>query len=93
MAEMPIFKWQRQVEEILKELPVPSDAEELNNVLQAIIDKCQTACRPEGSDWIVIKTLIEIMSQDLYPMACAWAAFQLGVAYERYQRERSSGKP
>ena len=93
MTQKPIPEWQRQVEEIIIKAPEGTDAEELNNILQAILDIHQTVRRPEGPPGIVVNLILQGATQELYPMACAWAAFQLGVGYERYQHERSSGKP
>jgi len=78
-------KWQEQVEAILRE-KFPGD--ELSPLLKKafeLIDLVGTVEIPSGDIGQVVAPILKHASEGLRPLAAVYAAFQLGVAYERYQ--------
>ena len=80
-------KWQREVEAILRR---KSKKDELPQIYLELIDVAQQVEVPSGDTGKVVGYLLEAMSQDLYPLAATYAGFQLGAAWERYNRKNDA---
>lgn len=92
MAKKQRPKWQQEIEVILKKQQDESGVGETVKIFDALLEIVKIIDIPEGNDGSLIQLMLSKMSQELYPLAIAMAGFQLGIAWERYQRERSSGK-
>ena len=78
-------KWQQQVEAILrKEFGEDEFWEQLKRAFE-LSDLAQIVELPTGDMEKIISILLKQASEELRPLAAAYAAFQLGMAYERLQ--------
>ena len=86
-------KWQQEIEELLTQEYLPSEAERKQKVRQDILEHLKAINKPDGADWDVIQTICNAALNTLAPRSAFYAAFQVGIAYERYKNaQRSSGK-
>lgn len=78
-------KWQQQVEAILrKEFGEDEFWEQLKRAFE-LSDLAQIVELPIGDMGKIISILLKQASEELRPLSTAYAAFQLGMAYERLQ--------
>jgi len=78
-------KWQQQVEAILrKEFGEDKFWEQLKRAFE-LSDLAQIVELPTGDMGKIISILLKQASEELRPLAAAYAVFQLGMAYERLQ--------
>ena len=80
-----ISKWQEQVEAILREKFSGDDFSQLLKKAFELVDLVGTVELPSGDIGQVVAPILKHASEGLRPLAAVYAAFQLGVAYERYQ--------
>lgn len=78
-------KWQEQIEEILRKRY--HGYELLKRLKKAIelTDVAHTVEIAPGDIGEAVSSLLTLASEELRPLAAAYAAFQLGIAYERLQ--------
>ena len=89
MKQENIPKWQEQIEELLRKnyqgderLEQVKKAIELTDLAHAV----EIALR---GYWGAVSAVLTLASVELYPQAAVYAAFQLGVAYERLENANS----
>jgi len=83
MAQSQIPKWQRQIEELLKE---QFNEDELDPVVEKINELTQMANqveRPQDETWEAVKAIIHAAIDNLQPLTVAYLCFQLGAANEK----------
>lgn len=85
MAQDEIPKWQKEVEEILREKFQGDELSEQLKRANELIDLVQEVEVPSGDTGQAIGTMLKLASEELRSLAAVYAGFQLGVAWERYQ--------
>ena len=86
-------KWQQEIEELLKREYSEDELKRKLKVLQDILDHYKDKEQPAGDEWDVIRVVCHGAVNELAVKPLFYAAFQLGIAYERYKNaQRSSGK-
>ena len=82
MEQKNIPKWQEQIEELLRKNYQGDElAEQVKNAIE-LTALAHAVEIPEGD---TVSAVLTLASEELYPRAAVYAAFQLGVAYERLQ--------
>jgi len=76
-------KWQREIEEILREKFQGDELSQMIEKFNELIKAAETVDIPSGSMAEILGPLLKSASEELYPLAAVYAGFQLGVAYER----------
>ncbi|MBA7702267.1 hypothetical protein ES703_111027 [subsurface metagenome] len=80
MRQKNIPKWQKQIEEILRKNYQGDElAEQVKNAIK-LTDFASAVEIPEGD---TVSAVLNLAIEELYPRAAVYAAFQLGVTYER----------
>ncbi|MBA7464967.1 hypothetical protein ES707_00125 [subsurface metagenome] len=85
MEQKNIPKWQEQVEAILRK---KFQGDELSKQVKKAIELTDLAHAvgiPSGDTGEAVSAVLTLASEELYPLAAVYAAFQLGVAYERLE--------
>lgn len=85
MASNEEPKWQEQVKEILRKEFGEDEFSEQQKRAFEMIDIARIVELPPGDMGKIISSLLTLASEELGPRAAAYAAFQLGTAYERLQ--------
>lgn len=85
MEQKNIPKWRQQIEEILRRHCQGRRA--FGSIKKAIelTDLAHAVEIPSGDTGEAVSAALTLASKELYPRAAVYAAFQLGVAYERLQ--------
>jgi len=88
-------KWQEQIKELLREHYHGDDllklAEQVKkaNVLVALIQDVEI---PSGDYGEVVIQMLKMASEELPPLAAVYAGFQLGMAWERLNKEKADAR-
>ncbi len=82
MEQKNIPKWQQQIEDLLRD---HYRGEELSEQLKKAIELTDLAHAVEIPSGETVSAVLNLASKELYPRAAVYAAFQLGVAYERLE--------
>ena len=78
-------KWQEQIEEILRKNYQGDElAEQLKRAIE-LTDLAHTVEIPSGDTGEAAIAVLNLASEELRPRSAVYAAFQLGMAYERLQ--------
>lgn len=85
MAADKIPKWQEQIEAILREKYQGDELTRQLETVNALISLVEAVDMPSGDTGGIVSQLLKNASEELRPLTATYAAFQLGVAYERYQ--------
>lgn len=85
MNQNQVPKWQEQVEAILREKFPGDEFSQLLKKSLELIELVREVELPSGEIGKVVAPILKHTSEELRPLAAVYAAFQLGVAYERYQ--------
>ena len=87
MEQKNIPKWQQQIEEILsKHYQGEELAEQVKKAIE-LTDLAHGVEIPSGDTGKAVSAVLNLASKELYSLAAVYAAFQLGVAYERLENE------
>lgn len=81
-------KWPEEIEEILRK-------HHQGNIAKRIIklaDLAEDVKVPSGDHGEVVILMLKSASEDLQPLAAVYAGFQLGVAWERLNKEKADAK-
>jgi len=88
MKQNQIPKWQEEIEKILQGHFV---GEELSRHLKIVCDLGELTREvkpPTGDIGLAVAAILKHASEELYPLAVAYSAFTLGVAYEKFQNTK-----
>ena len=88
MAENEKPKWQRQIEEMLKEQFSDDETERVRQAAIILLDKIKQVERPQDEYWEAIKMILHAAMEGFDSLSMAYMGFQLGAAYEKFQNER-----
>lgn len=77
--------WQKQVEEILRKKYQGDELSERVRQAIELTDLAHEVEIPPGDTGEAVSAVLTLASEELYPLAAVYAAFQIGVAYERLQ--------
>ena len=80
-----IPKWQEQIEAILRKKYQGNELSEQVKKAIELTDLAYAVEMPSGDAGGAVSAVLTLASKELYPLAAVYAAFQLGVAYERLQ--------
>ncbi len=78
-------KWQQQIEEILRKHYQGDELSEQVKKAIELTDLAHAVEIPSGDTGEAVSAVLNLASKELYPMAAVYAAFQLGIAYERLE--------
>jgi len=81
-------KWQRQVEQILRSKYVGPELLEFMEHTLKLVELTKRVEVPSGRAGTIVALMMKEASRELKPLAGVYAGFQIGVAWERYQREQ-----
>jgi len=85
-------RWQRQIEEILREKFQGEELADQIRKANELIAIADTVDIPSGDIAEILGLLLKNASKDLRPLAAVYAGFQMGVAYERFQKDHPKAK-
>lgn len=85
MEQKNIPKWRQQIEEILRRHCQGRRASGSIKKAIELTDLAHAVEIPSGDTGEAVSAVLTLASKELYPRAAVYAAFQLGVAYERLQ--------
>ena len=93
MEASKIPKFQRQIEEILREHYQGDELSEQLKTANELISLIQDLEVPSGNAGQFIAQVLKLASEELRPLVVAYTGFRLGVAYARYKNiDWSSGE-
>lgn len=85
MDQNNIPKWQKEVEQLLRERYQGDELSEQIKKAQELAKLVEEVEVPNGDNAQLVSWILKEASKDLRPLAAVYAGFQLGVAYERCQ--------
>jgi len=85
MAQSTGPKWQKEIEEILRQKFQGDELLEQLERTQELVDLTQAVEIPSGDTGQIVVQILKLASEDLRPLVATYAGFQLGVAWERLQ--------
>jgi len=85
MTQTNIPKWQEQIEELLRKNYQGDELSEQVKKAIELTDLAHAVEIPSGDTGEAVSAVLAMASEELYPRAAVYVAFQLGVAYERLQ--------
>lgn len=78
-------KWQQQVEQMLREKYPGDEGSRFLKRAYELGELARGVEIPTGDTGEIVALILKLASEDLYPLAAAYTAFMLGVAWEKYQ--------
>ena len=78
-----MLKWQKEVEEIIKNRFPDGDSSEMLKEATKIVSMVEQMDPPAGELGEVVNEMMARASQDVPPLVSTYAGFMLGVAWER----------
>ena len=85
MGEDRRSKWQEEVDAILREKYQGDELLKRVKVTTQLVEFFKTVEKPSGIIGDVIGNILKAATEELPTLPAAYTAFQVGVAYERYQ--------
>ena len=85
MGQENMPEWQEQIEKLLKKHYQGEELSEQVGKAIELTDLAHAVKIPSGDTGEAVSAVLTLASKELYPLAAVYAAFQLGVAYERLQ--------
>lgn len=82
-------KWQKQIEEILREHYQGDELSEQVKGANKLVALTQEVEIPSGNDGWVVAQMLKMASDELSPLAAVYVGFQLGVCWERLNKEKT----
>jgi len=82
-------KWEEQVEEILKKHYQGDELSEQMKRASLIVSLGQGVEIPSGEDGWIVKQMLKMASEDLRPLEAVYLGFELGVCWERLNKEKA----
>lgn len=93
MTEKRNPKWQQEVEAILREQLREDKRPSQLAQMDKLIGLTQEVEPPSGDFGLLVARLLATASKELPPLTAVYAAFQMGVAIERYHNGSSAREP
>jgi hypothetical protein len=85
-------RWEEEIEEILREQFQGNQLSERMQKAKELLEITQEVELPVGDIGQIVAILLRQMSEELRPLTAAYAGYQLGVAFERYNGRREDAR-
>jgi len=88
MAQSQIPKWQKQIEEMLKEQFNEDELDPVGEKVNELFQMANQVERPQDETWEAVKAIVHAAIENLKPLTVAYLCFQLGAAYEKLRNAK-----